>query len=155
MQQGQGAIAAQALLHQKINGGGIQGPTAPRRRQADGIAQTRLRQGRHEDALGLDQLVQGRIGLGGAEKIAAQGHHHRHLAGWVRRRPEQIGQKRLAGGRLRAEAVELLQLVHHHHQGPHIGFRQLSGDPLQAVEGAAAIGQGQLLRKFACFAHGH
>jgi S1-C subfamily serine protease len=31
LQQGQGAIAAQALLHQKINGGGIQGPTAPRR----------------------------------------------------------------------------------------------------------------------------
>ena len=96
MQQRQGAIAAQALLHQQVHRGWIQGPAAPLGWEADGVAQALLGECRHKHTLGLDQLVKGRIGLGGAEKIAAQGHDHRHLAGAVRRCPQQIGQERLA-----------------------------------------------------------
>ena len=153
LQQWQGAIAAQALLHQQVHGGGIQWPAAPLGRQADGVLQALLGEGRHKHALGLDELVEGRIGLGGAEKIAAKGHQHRHLAGAIRRRPQQVGQERLAYGGIRAEAVELLQLINHHYQRPHIGLGQQGGDALKPVVLSGAIGQGQLLGELAGFAH--
>ena len=102
-----------------------------------------------------NNLIQPWVALGFAQKVAAQGNHHRHLGTGVLGGGKQVVNEGLAFLGVLTEGVDLLKLVYQHHQRGILDLRNQAGDAAQAIVDPFFINQSQLRSKLPRFGNGH